>query len=413
MSNTGTLYKMELKKILMKKIVWIMLAIGIVMFISNVLPIIGENNIVFPDGTSMSVYEAIRIQKNTSESISGKKIDDSLLNKMRNDIRAFLADKEDLPYKGRNKSDTYPGIWFAARKLGYEDFMTKLYNQFGDADDPNKKIMECTAGEYYRMVRDNLDYTFENEGVTEEEKAFWIQKFSGSGSDITYEYAAGWNEFADPFVIYIWFAFLLISVSLAGTFSEENAFRTDAVILSAKNGRTPVCLAKLWAGITVAAVEMVLIIGINMAVCLGTYGIGGWNAPLIMIAPYTAWNITVGQAFTLLIWLSLVMSVVFAVFTMFLSRLSGKSMAVIAVQFAIFFICLFSIPNNQGLISRLWEIRPTGFLNIYTFMEYRLFKIRGSYLDVFQMGTVIYIIIIAALIPVICHTYKHMQIKSR
>ncbi|MBQ7242052.1 MAG: hypothetical protein IJS35_04625, partial [Firmicutes bacterium] len=186
-----------------------------------------------------------------------------------------------------------------------------------------------------------------------------------------------------------------------------------AVILSAKNGRTPVCLAKLWAGITVAAVEMVLIIGINMAVCLGTYGIGGWNAPLIMIAPYTAWNITVGQAFTLLIWLSLVMSVVFAVFTMFLSRLSGKSMAVIAVQFAIFFICLFSIPNNQGLISRLWEIRPTGFLNIYTFMEYRLFKIRGSYLDVFQMGAVIYIIILAALIPVICHTYKHMQIKSR
>ena len=417
MDNFGTLYKTEIKKILLKRSVWIMLIIGMALMIlsnlSDIIPFGGEMKVGLPDGTFMTAYEVVETQKNIGESISGEKIDDELLAKMRFDISTFLSDKQELNYEGRNASETYPGIWFAARKLGYEDLLTKLYTQFQSAEDINAVLMECTAEDYYRTVRNNLNFSFEHDELNEEEKAYWYEKYDSQEKPVNYEYAAGYNSFAQSFHVYIWFVFLLISISLAGEFSDETAYRTDAVILSSRNGRKPICKAKLCAGITVAIAELVIVLAVNMAVCLGVYGNSGWNAPLLMIIQSTAWNITVGQAVSILIGLALILSVLFSLFTMLISQISGKSVTVMAVQFAVFFIGLFEFPYDLGLITKLWNIRPTNFLMNYSFMEYKLFKVGGQYLNEFQMAGILYPIIIAIALPVIYISYQRMMLKSR
>jgi hypothetical protein len=228
----------------------------------------------------MSAYEFYQQQKKTSEEITGQKLDDALLQRMRTEMKEFLKDKQDLPYAETTGTKEYRGIWFAAEKLGYEDLLSKLYTQFQDAEDPNRLLMESDAAEYYQAVRDNLEYGFSRDGLSEEETEYWSEKYDRQSVPFAYGYARGYSSFIQMFFVYIWFVFLLIAVSLAGVFSEEVSHRTDAMILSTRNGRKPVSLAKLFAGITVGILEMAIVLGVNLAVCLITFGHGGWDAPL-------------------------------------------------------------------------------------------------------------------------------------
>ncbi len=428
MHNFGNLYKTELKKILSKRAVWIMLVIGMTLLIiagiSNVLPFGIGGQYDFPDGTSMSAYEFYQQQKKTGEEITGQKMDDALLQRMRAEMTDFLKDKQDLPYAETTGSKEYRGVWFAAEKLGYEDLLSKLYTQFqdasfevvranGHAEDPNRLLMEVNAAGYYQAVRDNLDYAFLRDGLSEEEAEYWSEKYDSQSVPFAYGYARGYSGFIQLFYVYIWFAFLLIAVSLAGVFSEEVSHRTDAMILSTRNGRKPVSLAKLCAGITVGVLEMTVILGVNLAVCLLTFGHGGWNAPLLMVIQSTAWDLTVGQGILIFVGLALVLAMVFAAVTMLLSQILGSSVSVLAVQIGILLLGLFGIPDSLGIISQLWSIRPTNFLMYYAFSKYRLFSIGSHFLNVFQAAGILYPLLIAAAVPITYVSYQRMQVKSR
>lgn len=136
MNNFGSLYKIELKKILSKRAIWIMLVVGMTLLIiaeiSNILPFGIGGQYDFPDGTSMSAYDFYQQQKKTGEEITGQTLDDALLQRMRTEMKNFLKDKQDLPYAETSGSKEYYGVWFAAEKLGYEDLLSKLDTKAGD-----------------------------------------------------------------------------------------------------------------------------------------------------------------------------------------------------------------------------------------------------------------------------------------
>ena len=400
-----------------KREVWITLVIGMTLLIiaeiSNILPFGIGVRYDFPDGTSMSAYEFYQQQKKTSEEITGQKLDDALLQRMRTEMKEFLKDKQDLPHEETTGSKEYRGIWFAAEKLGYEDLLSKLYSQFEDAEDPNMLLMESDAAEYYQAIRDNLDYVFSQDGLSEEETAYWSEKYDRQSVPFAYGYALGYSSFIQMFYVYIWFVFLLIAVSLAGVFSEEISHRTDAMILSTRNGRKPASLAKLCAGITVGTLEMAIVLGVNLAVCLITFGHGGWDTPLLMVIQSTAWDLTVGQGVLIFIGLAFVLAMVFAAVTMLLSQILGSSTGVLAVQIGILLLGIFNIPDSLGIISQFWAIRPTNFLMYYAFSEYRLFNIGSHFLNVFQAAGILYPLLIAAAVPITYVSYQRMQVKSR
>ena len=274
-------------------------------------------------------------------------------------------------------------------------------------------LMESDAAEYYQAIRDNLDYVFLQDGLSEEETAYWSEKIDRQSVPFAYGYAHGYSGFIQMFYVYIWFVFLLIAVSLAGVFSEEISHRTDAMILSTRNGRKPASLAKLCAGITVGTLEMAIVLGVNLAVCLITFGHGEWDALLLMVIQSTAWNLTVGQGISILIGLALVLAVVFASVTMLLSQTLGSSTGVLAVQTGILLLGAFNIPDSLGIISQLWSIRPTNFLRYYAFSEYRLFSIGSHFLNAFQAAGILYPLLIAEAIPITYVSYQMMQVKSR
>ena len=83
MNTIGTLYIYELKKIGNRKVVWIvgliMLALSIFLSVSDLVTssYYGE--------TSVSAYQAMKINRENAEKLSGRTIDDTLLREMQED----------------------------------------------------------------------------------------------------------------------------------------------------------------------------------------------------------------------------------------------------------------------------------------------------------------------------------------
>ncbi len=94
MNNLGTLYKVEIKKILSKKAVWIMFSIGMTFLLLTALSELFFNNHSFPDGSHMSASEYQAIQREKANEISKGPIDDKMLGEMRSTLHSFLAKHE-------------------------------------------------------------------------------------------------------------------------------------------------------------------------------------------------------------------------------------------------------------------------------------------------------------------------------
>lgn len=65
----------------------------------------------------------------------------------------------------------------------------------------------------------------------------------------------------DGLYIIGWILVLIIAIALSGVFADEKTYRTDALVLSSKNGRIPVCIAKIFSGITFAVLETIILLG--------------------------------------------------------------------------------------------------------------------------------------------------------
>lgn len=148
-------------------------------------------------------------------------------------------------------------------------------------------------------------------GSSAEELNTWLEIYYDIEKPMAYSYALAYQNILDVLFIIGWVLILNISIALAGIFADEKTYRTDAMILSSKNGRKPVCVAKIAAGSTVAVAEAPILLGL----CLGTmfffYGITGWNAMIQNVIPSSPWNITIGTMMLIYIALAVLLSICF------------------------------------------------------------------------------------------------------
>lgn len=417
MRNFGALYKGEVKKIISKKSVWVLLFVGMLFVacteLSSLLPFDASGKYEFPDGTSMTSREVKHQERKTCETLAGKKMDDAFLNKMQKDIKNYLAEKKWLDYGDDERSEANQELWYAAEKLGYEAIVRMMYGEFQEEKDPYKAVMECSAAKYNRVVKSNMEGALNQENLTSGEKAYWLQKVKSREKTMTYAYTQGYQIYFEMFYMYMGLIFLLGMLSLSGVFSEEISNRMDAMILSTKNGRKSICLAKICAGMTVLAGEALSVLGFNLAICMVAFGHGGWDASLQLSVMGTSWNMTIGQAVILYWGLAMAASMVFAAVTMLLSQVLKNSTTVMAVQFGIFILGVFPMPDSLGAIADLWRIRPTYFLRYDTFLEHHLFNVGNRFFNVYQVAGVLYPMVIVIMLVLAYVCYQRTQVKSK
>ncbi|MBQ0041523.1 MAG: hypothetical protein KBS56_05790 [Clostridiales bacterium] len=402
MNNIGTLYLAEIKKVFSKKSVWLTLIIGTALVCMAIASNAFFETYDYPDGSKMSGLQFYKLESEECSKLSGRTIDDEFLNEVRGTITDFALKKDYLTEKqlaGLNKSiekparmDTEDGFIYqntpmvaldsAAEQLGISDCWYFLQ----DTLDDNQNVLTVTAKEFNKSFADGID------------------------TPMVYTYQQGYDIFIESAWICVWLLFLLITLSLAGIFAYDRQTKMDALIVSSRNGRRPIATAKVLAGFTVAVIETLVVFGAVLAVCIGIYSGQGWNGPIQMFVPGTAWNATAGQIVSTYLVIIMVMGILFASATMMLSRFCGGAQT-LGIQMGVLMLGFFNLPF-KNLLSRLWDLRPTTFLTMGILSNEDRFSFGLAGLNCVEMAIVLYLIATIACMAVTVASYMKYQVKN-
>ena len=395
MKRFTTIYLYELKKIYGKKMVWIAAAVLLALQLaSSVVNLFMKNAFVDADGniTYQTGYEEDMGVREAAQAISGRKIDESLLNEMK---RAYGdARSAEVMTKDRQM---YREIYYYV--INYTDYETDI-----DIDEE----------ELYQIRRDTLDEENQYWELNEEEIRYWEKQESKIEKPFVYKYYGGACSFFARinFLCLLWLSF--IGIGLANFFGEEHIRRTDQLILCSKNGKTPLYLAKMAAGITFGIGGTVLFYLVQFITILVIYGMSGFDLPLQLYLWMSSLPIGLGGAILFSFFESLAAAVLSSVFIMLLSELFRNGVAALSVMFgATLFTMFVPMPVRYGLASQLYNFMPMQFFNDTAFMDKRLFCIFGKYFTGLQAAPVFYLVSAVILAGIGYKVYKEYQVSGR
>ena len=428
------LYVYELRKIVCRRIVWITGGIMLLLCVSlSFVDLIstssdfGEEN----EEIVVSGYEMMKIRRECARALSGREIDNSLLQEMQDfsqgegmkresqdvdpatgivvsvepgetDAEREADTKEETDAEGdgdakeeadvkTESEDIWDRLW-AAHK--YTPIRIYVYRIMGYGDG---KTMDAAGlySEREKLIAQNR----EDQMLKQEEMEYWKKNDAGLELPFTYEYAEGWGELWNQSYVVNCMLLLLLLVSLSNVFSMEHQQKTDAVILCTRHGKRELYIAKVLAGITFGAAAALLLSGITLLSDLAVYGADGFGGALQIEFPLSSWRMSVGESVLALVIMLLAISVMYSIVILFLSEWLKKGVGVMAILVGIMTVTLFiDIPFQFRTLSQVYDLLPTNLLMPWGLWDDRLFSVFGGYLTQFQAAPVMYALLSAVLL---------------
>lgn len=275
---------------------------------------------------------------------------------------------------------------------------------------PELDISEGT--DFYAARQEKIERLLNDasRAMSEEQKAYWQDMNSKVDEPFTYGYYDGWEIIISSFEL-LMFALLAVCIVIAPVFSGEYQAGTDAVILSAKYGKTKLTTAKIIASYLFGGLAFTLHVVVALGLPLAAFGFDGWDLPL-QIA-----NTTIPYPFTFLqaalVNLGVVYLVLFAMIglTLLLSAKMKSPYLVLIVLVPVLFIPLFLSPNGT-----------TGAYNLSLFLlpyrstipevgKYISYQFGGLVLDAFTVRAILYALLTAAMLPLTRLGFKKHQVS--
>lgn len=245
--------------------------------------------------------------------------------------------------------------------------------------------------------------------LSEEQKAYWQNMNNKVDEPFQYGYYEGWEIIISSFEL-LMFALLAVCIVIAPVFSGEYQAGTDAVILSAKYGKTKLTTAKIIASYLFGALVFTLHVLVAFGLPLVAFGFDGWNLPLQITNTTIPYPFTFLQA--VLVNLGVVYLVLFAMIglTLLLSAKMKSPYLVLIVLVPVLFIPLFLAPNGTtgayNLILFLLPYRST----MPEIGKYLSYQFGGLVLDAFTMRAILYALLTAVMLPLARLGFKKHQV---
>ncbi len=245
--------------------------------------------------------------------------------------------------------------------------------------------------------------------LSEEQKAYWRDRNGKVDEPFTNGYYEGWKIIISSFEL-LMFALLAVCIVIAPVFSGEYQAGTDAVILSAKYGKTKLTTAKIIASYLFGALALTLHVVVALGLPLAAFGFDGWDLPLQIAGTTIPYPFTFLQS--VLVNLGVVYLVLFAMIglTLLLSAKMKSPYFVLIVLVPVLFISMFLSPNGT-----------TGAYNLTLFLlpyrstmpeigKYISYQFGGLVLDAFTMRAVLYAVLTAVMLPLARLGFKKHQV---
>lgn len=435
-----TLYVYELRKIVCRKIVWITGGIMLLLCVSLSFVDLISTSSDFGEGNEeivVSGYELMKIRRECARALSGRKIDDSLLQEMQDFSRGegMKRESQDVDPATGIVVSVEPGETDAERGAGAEEETDAKEETDAEGDGDAKEEADVKtesediwdrlwAAQKYTPIRiyvyrimgygdgKTMDaaglyserekliaQNREDQMLKQEEMEYWKKNDAGLELPFTYEYAEGWGELWNQSYVVNCMLLLLLLVSLSNVFSMEHQQKTDAVILCTRHGKRELYIAKVLAGITFGAAAALLLSGITLLSDLAVYGADGFGGALQIEFPLSSWRMSVGESVLVLVIMLLAISAMYSTVILFLSEWLKKGVSVMAILVGIMTFTLFiDIPFQLRTLSQVYDLLPTNLLMPWGLWDDRLFSVFGGYLTQFEAAPVMYALLSAVLL---------------
>lgn len=280
----------------------------------------------------------------------------------------------------------------------------KSYNDLAD--------LEITDGANFYQAMESKNEALLNtpsRELTDNQKEYWSSKASDVNTPLQYGYYEGWNVIISSFEL-LMFAILAICIVIAPVFSGEYQSGTDAVILSAKYGKTKLTTGKIIASLLFGTIAFALHILVACGLPLIAFGTDGWNLPLQIANTTVPYSLTFLQAVLMNIGIIYLILLAMISLTLLLSAKMKTPYLVLIVLVPILFIPMFLTPNGTtgiyNLILFLLPYRAT----MPEFGKYISYQFGGLVLDALTVRAILYALLTAIMLPLARLGFKKHQV---
>ncbi len=384
--NFGAVYRYECKKILRKKIVWISFSLGILISIFSVFaPLLGNYYI---EGKFIDTnYNMYRTDRNYARALSGRKIDQELLEET---IAAYrkVPQTTGTHYTSTEEYQKY------ARP--YSEIFNFIRHLSGMQTSEIMYTWQPNEEELYAERQIFLTSLWENLKLSKGETDFWRKQEAQIKTPYVYEAHGGYDTMLSSYQTIGLLVLMLIAICLSGIFSDEHLRKTDQLVLSCPLGKTQLYWAKIAAGISFAVISTILFFVSVFVPSICLYGAEGCQAVLIAYGNMAA------------------AAVITSVLVMVLSELLRSNIATLAISVGLLIApLLLNIPEQYRILAQIWNWLPWSFLALWNVFGRYTLSIFGHYLTPWQAVPLIYLAAGMAIAAVGKPIYQRFQVSGR
>lgn len=244
---------------------------------------------------------------------------------------------------------------------------------------------------------------------SEREKEYLTDKYESLSTPFSYDYMMGWQRLFEYAPTIVMITMLILDYLTAGIFSNEFAWKSDAVFFTSVYGRNKAVAAKLWAGFLIVTAVYFAAFLLYTGMVLFYLGADGWNLQIQVdwgswkcFYQITNWQKYVGIA------LGGYIGCLFLCFLSMLVSAKTKS-AVLAVMVPVVFLFIPSFVGNINapFARKLIGLLPDQLLQMGETLNYfNLYSLGGRVFGAVPLLMVLYGTLTGILLPVIYREYR-------
>lgn len=406
------LIKYEFLKILRKKSTLIVMAISLILtgFLFG-LPIMqfqiyNQDGVI--KGTAGITYEKEQY-KNLSVPLTEEYITETI-----KEVQELFENPDNVGYDGNEKFIIGDAYWkeiaprekllnmIASTYSAPNEF--KAYNDLADLD------ITDGANFYQAMERKNEALlNMPSRDLSDNQKEYWSSKACNVETPLQYGYYEGWDIIISSFEL-LMFAILAICIVIAPVFAGEYQSGTDAVILSAKYGKTKLTTGKIIASLLFGTIAFALHIVVACGLPLIAFGTDGWNLPLQIANTTVPYSLTFFQAVFINIGIIYFVLIAMISLTLLLSAKMKTPYLVLIVLVPILFVPMILTPNGTtGLYNLILFLLPYR-SSMPEFGKYISYQFGGLVLDALSVRAILYAVLTVILLPLAKLGFKKHQV---
>ncbi len=403
MANFGVLYGYEMKKIVRRKIVWVTAAFMLLIVIATVIVsrLAGSS---YVGGDKIDThYHMFRVDKEYQQRLSGRAIDQSLLEEMEAGydklpagVEAYVLTEEYQTY-----ARPYSEIFNIVRSMTNMTF---------------DEIRQWTAdeGNLYERRQRMLEGSREEFLLSQEEKEFWKEKEDKVEWPVVFVYKDGYYQLFNSMNTIGLMMLITITICLSGVFTEEHTKRTDQLILCSRYGRHKVYWAKLLAGIGFSLFSSVVYTVTAFIAAFAAYGLDGFSGAFQLMYANYSYPLSVGEAVLISYGMMIIAGVLTGVFVMMLSEVLHSSIGTLSLVVGMIILLLFfNIPEHYRAASQLLSYIPSEFVAVWSIFSPRTVSLAGRIFTAWQIVPALYILAGGAFAAIGKKVYARYQVSGR